>query len=124
LKDGAKAFVFMENCRSGGIGADLPLIENSSQLYCTTTCTDDGSGWQPFYDNGDNTELPLIFCSFFWTYFFLVLSEQQQYGGDTGYSLETIFDYAHEDYDSGDPPYYPDDEPQEFDGNPSYSFYI
>ncbi|MFX0016843.1 MAG: caspase family protein [Promethearchaeota archaeon] len=113
LRDGAKAFVFIDHCLSGGIGPDLMNSNNGDQIYCATTCTDSGHG----YDNGD-------YHNGLWTYYFLDFSWQQEYGGNPGYSLETIFDYAHEYYSDEEQPEYPEDEPQEFDGNPSYSFYI
>ena len=61
-----------------------------------------------------------------WTYYFLEDAWQQHYDGDTGYSLEVIFDYAHDHYPDNTPgiPHWPDDEPQEFDGNSGSSFYI
>ncbi|UCG02663.1 MAG: caspase family protein [Candidatus Heimdallarchaeota archaeon] len=114
LRDGANAFVFIDHCYSGGMGPNLMYTDNGDQIYCTTTCTEDGHGYDDDgYDNG------------LWTYYFLDFSWQQEYGGNPGYSLETIFDYANgEEYQDEPQTEYPDDEPQEFDGNPSYSFYI
>jgi FlaG/FlaF family flagellin (archaellin) len=104
---GVKVFVFIDHCFSGGMGPELMALSNSANIYCATTCTEDGYGYDaPTYQNG------------LWTYFFLDFSWQSHYGGDAGDAMETIFNYAHANY-----PYGGGDEPQEFDGSGT-SFYL
>ncbi len=113
LRDGVKVFVFIEHCYSGGFGPDLMNSDNGDQIFCTTACMDNGTSFGlEYYENG------------LWTQYFLNISWIQEYGGNPGYSLETIFNYAHENYPDEFPVIFPDDEPQEFDGDENYSFYI
>jgi hypothetical protein len=107
---GVDIFIFIDHCYSGGMGPELMALSNNDYIYCTTTCTEDGYGWDvPSYSNG------------MWTYYFLDYSWQSHYGGDAGDNMEKVFDYAHDaavaaGYDGGD-------EPQEFDGSSSL-FYL
>lgn len=103
---GVKSFVFIDHCYSGGMGPELMVLSNSQYIYCTTTCTEDGYG----YDSGANQ-------NGMWTYYFLDYSWQSYYGGTTSQSMESIFSYAHNNY-----PYGGGDEPMEFDGNSGSSF--
>jgi hypothetical protein len=94
-------FVFIDHCYSGGFGPELMALGNAANIYCATTCTDDGYGWDdPTSQNG------------MWTHWFLEQSWIDQYGSDPNMNLETVFVYAHDNYfKSGG------DEPQEFDGS-------
>ncbi|MFX1390771.1 MAG: caspase family protein, partial [Promethearchaeota archaeon] len=111
ILDGAiadKIFVFIDHCYSGGFGPDLLSMPNSADIYCTTTCTENGYGYDvPSYQNGA------------WTYYFLEYSWINHYGGSTSVSMEDVFTYAHNNY-----PYGGGDEPQEFDGDTSTFFYL
>jgi hypothetical protein len=85
-------FIFLDHCFSGGMadfvsGAQFPI-------YMTTTCTDDGYGWDvPTFANG------------MWTYYFLESTMVGQNVAD----LHSAFVIAHADavadgYDGGDEP--------------------
>jgi hypothetical protein len=103
---GVDIFVFIDHCYSGGMGPELMGLSNSQYIYCTTTCTEDGYGWDdPTHQNGA------------WTYYFLDFSWQSHFGNNAGQSMETVFDYAAANYNhSGG------DAPMEFDGNTGSSF--
>ncbi len=104
----AKIFVFLDHCHSGGFGDDLMNMPNSEHVYLTTTCTENGYGYDdPNHQNGA------------WTYYFLEYSWIGYYGGSPDVSMEEVFAYAHDAY-----PYGGADEPQEFDGDPNNSFYL
>jgi hypothetical protein len=105
---GVDIFVFIDHCYSGGMGPELMALSNSQYIYCTTTCTDDGYG----YDDSQHQNGA-------WTYFFLDYSWQSYYGGDAGDNMEKVFTYASNNY-----PYGGGDTPQEFDGNSGSSFYL
>jgi hypothetical protein len=105
---GVNIFVFIDHCYSGGMGPELMALSNSQYIYCTTTCTEDGYGWDDgTHQNG------------MWTYYFLDYSWQSYYGGDAGDNMEKVFNYAHDNY-----PKSGGDEPQEFDGNTGSNFYL
>ena len=105
---GVNIFVFIDHCYSGGMGPELMALSNNDYIYCTTTCTDDGYGYDdPSHQNGA------------WTYYFLAYSWQSHYGGDAGDAMETVFDYALAAY-----PHSGGDTPQEFDGNSGSNFYL
>jgi hypothetical protein len=106
---GVNVFVFIDHCYSGGMGPELMGLSNSAYIYCATTCTEDGYGW----DSGANQ-------NGLWTYYFLDYSWQSYYGGDAGDNMEKVFDYAHDNYPYQAPS---GDEPQEFDGSGSL-FYL
>jgi hypothetical protein len=96
-----KIFVFIDHCYSGGFGPELMALGNAANIYCATTCTDDGYGWDsPDHQNG------------LWTAYFLEISWINHYGSDPSVSLEDVFAYAHVNY-----PKSGGDEPQEFDGS-------
>ncbi|NHJ86068.1 MAG: hypothetical protein FK734_11445, partial [Asgard group archaeon] len=103
-----KIFVFIDHCYSGGFGPDLMAMGNSAHVYLTTTCTEDGYGYDdPTHQNGA------------WTYYFLEYGWINHYGGSASTSMETIFDYAHAAY-----PYSGGDDSEEYDGNSGASFYL
>ena len=94
-------FVFIDHCYSGGIGPDLMAIGNSAKVYCTTTCTEDGYGYDDStHHNGA------------WTYYFLEYTLINHYGSSASTYMENAFDYATANY-----PYSGGDAPMEFDGN-------
>ncbi len=99
--NGVDIFVFVDHCYSGGMGPELMALSNSYYIYCATTCTEDGYGWDDStHHNG------------MWTYYFLDYSWQTHYSNNAGQSMESVFTYAHDNY-----PKSGGDEPQEFDGN-------
>jgi hypothetical protein len=93
--------VFIDHCYSGGFLDDLAGISSAANIYATTTCTDNGYGWDdPDSQNG------------LWTHWFLEESLISQYGSNPDTALEDAFAYAHDNYPKGG-----GDEPQEFDGD-------
>ncbi|MEA2070530.1 MAG: Ig-like domain-containing protein [Asgard group archaeon] len=103
-----RIFVFVDHCYSGGMGDDLMAMPNSAHVYCATTCTEDGYGYDDStHQNGA------------WTYYFLEYSWINHYGGSATVAMETVFDYAANNYPHGG-----GDAPQEFDGDTSASFYM
>ncbi|MHA1866551.1 MAG: pre-peptidase C-terminal domain-containing protein [Candidatus Heimdallarchaeaceae archaeon] len=103
-----KIFVFLDHCYSGGFGDNLMNMPNKAHVYLTTTCTENGYGYDdPDHNNGA------------WTYYFLEYSWINHYSGSSSTALETIFSYAHSAY-----PHSGGDEPQQFDGNTGSYFYL
>jgi hypothetical protein len=98
---GVNIMVFIDHCYSGGMGPELMAL--SHNIYCTTTCTEDGYGYDdPTHNNGA------------WTYEYL---ERYWVGSPTS-SAESIYDSASATY-----PHSGGDACMEFDGFPG-SFYI
>lgn len=99
-------FVFIDHCYSGGIGPDLMAMGNSAKVYCTTTCTENGYGYDDStHQNGA------------WTYYFLEYGLINHYGSSPATYMESCFAYALAAY-----PHSGGDTPQEFDGNTSSYF--
>jgi len=96
-----KVFVFIDHCYSGGMGDDLMDCGNAAHILVATTCTEDGYGWD------DSTSQNGM-----WTHWFLEESWISHYGSDISVSLESVFQYAHDNY-----PKSGGDEPQLFDGD-------
>ena len=98
-------FVFIDHCYSGGMGPELLALTNSANTFCTTTCTEDGYGWDdPDHLNGA------------WTYQYF---EDGWINGNGATDCEGNFDYAHSVY-----PHSGGDEAQEFDGDTGTTTYI
>lgn len=98
---GVNIMVFIDHCFSGGIGPELMSL--SQKIYCTTTCTEDGYGYDdPDHHNGA------------WTYEFL---ERYWVNSPTS-SAESIYDQASATY-----PHTGGDACMEFDGFTG-SFYL
>ena len=101
-------FVFIDHCYSGGIGDDLMAMGNANKVYCTTTCTEDGYGYDDSaHQNGA------------WTYYFVQYTLINHFGSSITTSMEAAFDYAAAVY-----PYSGGDAPMEFDGNTGSYFYL
>jgi hypothetical protein len=100
--------IFIDHCYSGGLIDDLAGLSNAANIYCTTTCTEDGYGWD---DPGSQNGL--------WTHWFLEASLISQYGSDPLTALEDAFAWAHANYPKGG-----GDEPQEFDGDAANPFIL
>jgi len=105
----AKIFLFFDHCASGGFEEELLAMTNKETVYCTTTCTASGKG----YEDSDNKNGA-------WTYCFLEETWIEHYGRDGTRSLEEIFFYAWQHYDFVQEP--GDDVPQEIDGNNNEAF--
>jgi len=105
---GVKIFVFIDHCFSGGIGPELMAMSNSLYVFCTTTCTANGYG----YDDSSHLNGA-------WTYYYLQYTWINYYGGGSAIAHETIFTYADSVY-----PYTGGDNPMKFDGNTGSSFYL
>ena len=89
-----KVFVFMDHCYSGGMIPEF-YAACGNALYMTTTCTEDGYGWDVgTYRNGA------------WTYYFLEYALINHFGSDPTTAMEDAFDYASAayPYDGGDTP--------------------
>ena len=99
--DSVGIFVFVDHCYSGGMGPELMALSNT--IYCTTTCTEDGYGW----DDGSHQNGA-------WTYEYL----ERYWVGNPGWSAEYVFDQASTSY-----PHTGGDAAMEFDGYPG-SFYV
>ncbi|NHJ85944.1 MAG: hypothetical protein FK734_10815 [Asgard group archaeon] len=96
-----KVFVFMDHCYSGGMIPEFSAAIGN-KLYMTTTCTEDGYGWDVgTYRNGA------------WTYYFLEYTLINHFGSDPNTAMEAAFDYASAVY-----PYGGGDTPQECDNYP------
>ncbi|MCF2141809.1 MAG: Ig-like domain-containing protein [Candidatus Lokiarchaeota archaeon] len=94
-------FVFIDHCYSGGIGPDLMAMGNAAKVYCTTTCTENGYGYDDStHQNGA------------WTYYFLEYTLINYYGSSATTAMEDAFAHAAADY-----PHTGGDAPMEFDGN-------
>lgn len=105
---GVKIFIFIDHCYSGGIGPELMAMPNKAYVFCTTTCTQDGYGYDdPSHQNGA------------WTYYYLQYSWINHYGGSSSVAHESIFSYADSYY-----PHTGGDNPMKFDGNTGASFYL
>jgi hypothetical protein len=101
---GVKIFVFIDHCYSGGIGPELMNLAIKSYIYCTTTCTANGYGYDdPTHSNGA------------WTYEFL----ERYLVGSPNSSMESIYDQASASY-----PHTGGDACMEFDGNTGSYFYL
>ncbi|MFW9847572.1 MAG: Ig-like domain-containing protein [Candidatus Thorarchaeota archaeon] len=99
-------FIFIDHCYSGGLIPEIAALSINSHVYMTTTCTDDGYGYDDSaHQNGA------------WTYYFLQYGLINHYGSNPNTLMEDCFDYALAAY-----PYGGGDTPQEFDGNTSSGF--
>jgi hypothetical protein len=98
---GVNIMVFVDHCYSGGLGPELQASHGS--IYITTTCTEDGYGYdEPTHQNGA------------WTYEFF----EKYWVGNPSWSAEYVYDQASASY-----PHTGGDACMEFDGF-SGSFYI
>jgi hypothetical protein len=98
---GVDIMVFVDHCYSGGLGPEL--LASHGTIYITTTCTEDGYGWDdPTHQNGA------------WTYEYF----EKYWVGNPTWSAEYVYDQASASY-----PHSGGDACMEFDGF-SGSFYI
>ncbi len=99
-------FIFVDHCYSGGMIPEIAALSINSHVYMTTTCTDDGYG----YDDGAHQNGA-------WTYYFLDYGLINGYGSNPNTTMESCFDYALAAY-----PHSGGDTPQEYDGNTGSGF--
>jgi len=96
----ARLFFFFDSCRSGGMLDDLSTMQNASNVYATSGCTEDGSRNElDTYSNGA------------WNYWFLEAGLIGEYNSIPATTMEECFDWADSKYNPGGA-----DEPTEFDG--------
>jgi len=105
---GVNIFIFIDHCYSGGMGPELMALSNKAYIYVTTTCTEDGYG----YD--DSTHLNGA-----WTYEFLEKTWIGVYGGAVHQTMESIYTKAASTY-----PHTGGDACMQFDGNAGAYFYL
>jgi hypothetical protein len=98
---GVNIMVFVDHCYSGGLGPELLSAHGS--IYITTTCTEDGYGW----DDGSHQNGA-------WTYEYF----EKYWVGNPSWSAEYVFDQASASY-----PHTGGDAAMEFDGFAG-SFYL
>ncbi len=104
--DAEKIFIFIDHCYSGGFIPEMQALSNSANVYITTTCTDNGYG----YDDSSHQNGA-------WTYYFLEYGLINHYGSNPNTLMENCFDYALNAYPHGG-----GDTPQEYDGNTGVGF--
>jgi hypothetical protein len=105
---GVNVFILIDHCYSGGMGPELMALGNKAYIYCTTTCTADGYG----YDDSAHSNGA-------WTYEFLEKTWIGFYGGAVHTAMETIYTKAASTY-----PHTGGDACMAFDGNTGASFYL
>jgi hypothetical protein len=87
---GGNVFVFIDHCYSGGIGPEVTDGTYGSNVYCVTTCTEDGYGYDdPTHSNG------------MWTYWFLEAGLIGHFGSSTTTTMGAAFDWALANYPRG-----------------------
>ncbi len=101
-------FIFIDHCYAGGFIPELIGLSNNAQIFCTTTCSESGSG----YDDSS-------VMNGLWTYYFLEYGLVNYFGSEPGVSMEDVFNYASKIYPAQPPDV---DAPMIFDGNSSTDF--
>jgi hypothetical protein len=105
---GVNIFIFIDHCYSGGMGPELMALSNNDYIYCTTTCTEDGYGYD---DTASNNGA--------WTYEFLEKTWIGVYGGAAHQTMESVYSLAASTY-----PHTGGDACMCFDGNTGAYFYL
>jgi hypothetical protein len=105
---GVNIFIFIDHCYSGGMGPELMALSNNDYIYCTTTCTEDGYG----YDDTASSNGA-------WTYEFLEKTWIGVYGGAAHQTMESVYSLAASTY-----PHTGGDACMCFDGNTGAYFYL
>jgi hypothetical protein len=101
----SKVHIFIDHCYSGGNGPELMALGNSANIFCTTTCTDNGYG----YDDSAHT-------NGMWTYWFLEAGLIGHFGGSADTAMEDAFAWASANYPKQPPS---GDAPEMYDGDGS-----
>jgi hypothetical protein len=105
---GVNIFIFIDHCYSGGMGPELMSLSNKGYIYCTTTCTENGYG----YDDSASSNGA-------WTYEFLEKTWIGFYNGAVHTAMETIYTKAASTY-----PHTGGDACMAFDGSTAVAFYL
>jgi hypothetical protein len=105
---GVNIFILIDHCYSGGMGPELMALSNKAYIYCTTTCTENGYG----YDDSAHANGA-------WTYEFLEKTWIGFYGGAVHQTMESIYTKAASTY-----PHTGGDACMQFDGNTAAYFYL
>jgi hypothetical protein len=102
----SQVHVFIDHCYSGGMGPELMALGNAANIFCTTTCTENGYG----YDDSSH-------YNGMWTYWFLEAGLIGHFGGSIDTTLEDAFNWGAANYPKQPPS---GDAPMMFDGNGSF----
>jgi hypothetical protein len=106
----SKIHVFIDHCYSGGMGPELMALSNGANIYCSTTCTENGYG----YDDSSH-------LNGMWTYWFCEAGLIGNFNSDPNTAMEDCFVWAANNYPKQPPS---GDAPMEFDGDSSSPFVI
>jgi hypothetical protein len=105
---GVNVFILIDHCYSGGMGPELMANSNAASIFLTTTCTDNGYGYD---DSSANNGA--------WTYEFLEKTWIGFYGGAVHQTMESVYTKAASTY-----PHTGGDACMAFDGNTAVAFYL
>jgi hypothetical protein len=104
----SKIFIFVDHCYSGGLGPELMALSNKAAIFCSTTCTANGYGYdEPSVSNGA------------WTARFVHDTLQTHFGSSASTTMEEAQTYAASGYSHTG-----GDAAMVFDGNTGASFTI
>jgi hypothetical protein len=104
----SKIFIFVDHCYSGGLGPELMALSNKAAIFCSTTCTANGYGYdEPSVSNGA------------WTAQFVHTTLEQHFGSSAATTMEAAQTYAASGYSHTG-----GDAAMVFDGNTGSSFTI
>jgi hypothetical protein len=104
----SKIFIFVDHCYSGGLGPELMALSNKAAIFCSTTCTANGYGYdEASCSNGA------------WTNQFVHVTLQSHFGSVATTTMEAAQAYAASGYSHTG-----GDAPMMFDGNTGSTFTI
>jgi hypothetical protein len=104
----SKIFIFIDHCYSGGLGPELMALSNKAAIFCSTTCTANGYGYdEPSVSNGA------------WTAQFVHTTLEQHFGSSAATTMEAAQTYAASGYSHTG-----GDAAMVFDGNTGSTFTI
>ncbi len=129
VNKGGKLFVFVESCASGGFGEKLMGLSDATNIYCVAAC--DIDGYSQEVDDTGKIRYPrgkkFIAVNGMATWAFLEYSWKTQFNNEPHTACEDIFPVGYDKVQSENSKYYkryPEDFPQEFDGDPTSYYYI
>jgi hypothetical protein len=104
----SQIFIFIDHCYSGGLGPELMALSNKAAIFCSTTCTANGYGYdEPSVSNGA------------WTAQFVHTTLEQHFGSSAATTMEAAQTYAASGYSHTG-----GDAAMVFDGNTGSTFTI
>jgi hypothetical protein len=104
----SKIFIFVDHCYSGGLGPELMALSNKAAIFCSTTCTANGYGYdEPSVSNGA------------WTAQFVHTTLEDHFGSVATTTMEAAQAFAASGYSHTG-----GDAPMMFDGNTGSTFTI